>query len=503
MKKHNYWLDSICLTKIQARGIHLCFFIVSMLSSPLCVIAQKSDVFVAGYKEIPIKVFDKEIDQMINEIGIPGLSLAIINNNEIVYSKAYGKKRLGDNTPVDDGTVFEAASLTKSFLVYVAHKMVDEGLLELDKPMYEYLAYEPLEHDSRYKLITPHMILSHSSGIENWRRDNNEDKLEILSTPGEKFVYSGEGFHYLAKVIESILQKPYEQYVDQMIIQPFGLQNTYIRFDTINSIPSNFAVGYDFFGNEVEKWKNINAVPASGNNLNAKDFAKLVIQTFNGKNLSKDRIADITSGEVKMVPGNPSSLYLGAGYMINYMEQDTLVSFAGSNDGYKAWVSYSVVNKRGFVFFTNSEIGISILKRLNEISVNLPIDPLLSLLQFPQYPSDLFPLLKVYNNKTPKEMFLKISELDHKKESGIDFSVLNMLSSIIQKKDKLTAKSLMQENTKLHPDNAAAFYNLAQFSMNMSEYQLAYDNFKKCKELNGDYGDLDKKLMFCREKLNN
>lgn len=79
--------------------------------------------------------------------------------------------------------------------------MVDQGILNLDQPLYTYLPYSDIAHDDRYKLITARMILCHTSGFPNWRFLNADKKLDIKFTPGTQYLYSGEGFEYLANVI--------------------------------------------------------------------------------------------------------------------------------------------------------------------------------------------------------------------------------------------------------------------------------------------------------------
>ena len=111
-----------------------------------------------------------------------GLSLALIDNNEVVYYNAYGQKECNKNKKVNKRTVFNGASLTKTYLLYTVLKLADERKIDLDKPVYQYLEYPRLEHDERYKLITARMLLNHSSGIENWQDRNDPKKLEILVT---------------------------------------------------------------------------------------------------------------------------------------------------------------------------------------------------------------------------------------------------------------------------------------------------------------------------------
>ena len=81
-----------------------------------------------------------------DDVGIPGLSFAVIDQNKVVYYNSFGYKYIedGEKQTVDNETVFEACSLSKSFLVYAAHSMVDQGILDLDKPLHEYMKYQNL-----------------------------------------------------------------------------------------------------------------------------------------------------------------------------------------------------------------------------------------------------------------------------------------------------------------------------------------------------------------------
>ena len=460
--------------------------------SPTAKEQAPANTFMANGKTVNKAEFDANMNNMLAESGIPAISVAIISDNQVVYTNQYGYKNMASKAAVDEATVFEAASLTKCFLTYVAHKLVQEGKLDLDKPMHEYLPHDRLAYDERYKQITPRMLLSHTSGIENWQYMNNPDTLEILRNPGEGFVYSGEGYQYLNLVIEQILGKTYDEYMEELVFKPFGLKHTYTRYDTTNNVPANYATGYSFFAKEIDKWKNQIAVPASGNHLPAADFAKMMIGAFNGENLTPATITQLTQPVAKMAPPVPNSPSMSLGYMTVYPENDTIISFGGSNDGYKAWVSYSTVSNSGLVFMTNNDIGVSALKYINELTVNLDLSDYLFLLEFPQYPSDLFPVLKAFNEGTIDDMLAKVNEINTAKaaDGGIAFSEMNMLSSILFKGSREAALKLMEQNAELHPDNPEAFFNLAQINMAMNNLEKAYEYLKKCQAINPDYNGL-------------
>jgi len=143
-------------------------FFIGLALVANCSVAQEKEFFVSNNEKINKKEFDKKIDSVLAITNIPAVSLAIIEDNKIVYSNSFGYKHQLKKELVDNNTLFEACSLSKIYLVAAAYKLVDQGLLDLDKPIFEYKTNEKLAYDARYKSITPRMILSHTSGIENW-----------------------------------------------------------------------------------------------------------------------------------------------------------------------------------------------------------------------------------------------------------------------------------------------------------------------------------------------
>src|SRR5690606_25082782 len=158
----------------------------------------KPETYIAtlnDHKIEPEKI-DTFIQHKMDSLNIPGMSVAVINDAEIVYYRTFGVVSTNTNDPVVNTTLFDAGSISKTMFAYLVLKMVDKDVLDLDTPLYKYLPYPDIEYDERYKLITARMILSHRSGFPNWRFLNKDKKLDIKFTPGTDFLYSGEGFEY-------------------------------------------------------------------------------------------------------------------------------------------------------------------------------------------------------------------------------------------------------------------------------------------------------------------
>jgi len=139
--------------------------------------------------------------QVLDKSGATALSVAVIQGPQVVFQRSMGIVDKKTKGAVDEQTVFRTASLSKPVFAYLVMKLTEEGVPELDKPLYQYLKrplyeypeYSGLKNDDRYKLLTARILLSHQSGFPNWRRVRSGGRLNFEFTPGEKFRYSGEG----------------------------------------------------------------------------------------------------------------------------------------------------------------------------------------------------------------------------------------------------------------------------------------------------------------------
>ncbi|NIV95701.1 serine hydrolase, partial [candidate division KSB1 bacterium] len=159
------------------------------------------------------------IPQLMDKAQIPGLSIALIKDAEVLWNGSFGVKSLESNQAVNDSTIFQAASLSKAVFAYAVLKMVERGDLLLDTPLSHYLP--DYVDDERIDQITARIVLSHTTGFPNWRPRDGD--LEIHFMPGSKFSYSGEGYVYLQKVIEHITGLTLNEFMKQNVFEPLGM----------------------------------------------------------------------------------------------------------------------------------------------------------------------------------------------------------------------------------------------------------------------------------------
>ncbi len=157
--------------------------------------------------------------------NVPGLAVAIIKDGRLAWSQGFGVKKAGATDAVDSDTLFGAASLSKPVFAYAVLRMREEKIIDLDRPLWEYLPYEDLPAVENAKLITARHVLSHSTGLQNWRF-NRDQRLRIAFKPGERFTYSGEGFFYLQRVLEVITGRGFEEYMRERVLKPLGMPSS-------------------------------------------------------------------------------------------------------------------------------------------------------------------------------------------------------------------------------------------------------------------------------------
>ncbi|UXE67974.1 MAG: serine hydrolase [Chryseotalea sp. WA131a] len=472
------------LTHLMRKGI-LSIALLSLLAiSWFPLYAQNRDHFTINDKKINTRSFDQEIERIRKDILAPGLGIAIIDNNKIVYDLVYGYKVNSDTASrLDKTSVFELASLSKPFLSYVALKLADEGKLDLDKPVYQYLENTDLDHDERYKLITPRMILNHSSGIENWRDYNNPDVLEILATPGTKFIYSGEGYVYLSRAIARILKKPYEEYIDEMVLRPLKLESTFTKFtrlyrpdSTYSLSPGNYLMGHNALLDKTYKQIYFEPDPAGANMASVADYARFLLFFLKKGNLSEASRRSLFSAGTGMTDKDPG-LSMNPAFIISITAKDTIIAHGGSNDGFKHVFYYSKVSKRGFVLFTNYDRGYTMAKVLNEMTAGIDITPIINTYDITQYPSVVPYLLKTYLERGSRELLKYLSDLKHKKE--ISEKAFTEVALAIKYRDKDLAIQVLNEAANTYPSSTAVQYYLAYVNMESCNFETAKFHFSK------------------------
>jgi len=331
-----------------------------------------------------------EIDATVNRVmyaaKVAGLGLALLNDRKIVYLKTYGFRERKKALPLTQNSVMSAASFSKVAFAYMVMQLVQEGVLDLDKPVFQYLPkvlpeyseYKDLTGDERYKKITSRMLLDHTAGFPNWRRFEDDGKLHIHFEPGSRFAYSGEGIMLLQFVVETVTKKSLEDLMQERVFRPLGMRRTgmvsHLRFE------SDSANGYDGQENSLGPQRRLQAQAAGSMKTTPLDFARFIQAVLQGQGLRKEtkelmlspQIEILSKHEFPSLAFEPTEenrsirLSYGLGWGLYRTPYGKALFKEGHDEG---WRNYTVCFDDagiGIVMMTNSSNGESIYKELLE-----------------------------------------------------------------------------------------------------------------------------------------
>lgn len=301
----------------------------------------------------------KDLDQFVKTYldfyEIPGASLALIKNGEVVYHKAYGTKNTFTGDKVTNKTLFAAGSVTKPVFAFAVCRLAERGIIDLDKPLYQYLPYKAIAHDKRHKLITARFVLSHRTGLPNWIY-NKYAKVDLRFTPGTKFSYSGEGFEYLKRVIVKITGKDISTILKEEVLTPLNLKNIYFKENKY--LAKNVSHGHY---NNLPTLSELPVNPGMAWSMHteAKALSNFVLGLWNKKGLKPATYQDMFHHHSKVsysyLPGWKE--YFGLGISMETTPFGPTFGHSGDTGDFKCLFKMYKDLKVGFVLFTNSDTG--------------------------------------------------------------------------------------------------------------------------------------------------
>jgi len=328
---------------------------------------------------------DASVNQWMQQAHVTGLGIAVFNDGKIVYLHAYGSRDTEKGLPLTPDTVMAAASLSKAAFATVVMHLVQKQVLDLDKPVYQYLPkplpeypnYADLQGDERYRKITLRILMSHTSGFPNWRWFEDDHKLKIHFEPGTHYAYSGEGIQLAQLVIETVTGKSLTALMEEDLFAPLQMTRTSMVWEP--SFESDFANGYDEHGHLLGPQKRSKPGAAGSMQTTLHDYA-----TFLSAVMRRQILDESTSGKMFMpqimihsVHQFPSlapetttvndAIRLGAGLGWGIYTSPYGQAFfkGGYDDGWRhQGICFS--NGSGMIIMTNSSNGDQVFKPLFE-----------------------------------------------------------------------------------------------------------------------------------------
>lgn len=311
---------------------------------------------------------EKAFSDILLSRGVLAAGAAVIRNGELVWTGYFGEQSPG--TPASKHTMFNVASITKTVAAETILRLAAVEKLSLDESMTSYWVDPDIADDPRHAALTPRVALTHTTGFLNWRFFSPDGKLRLVSDPGEKFGYSGEGFAYLARYVERKLGRDFESLAKQYVFEPSGMANVSMRargelFDRI-AVVTNAKGTYKPFC-RPSGWCAPEGTFGAADDMvvTVEDYAAFLIGTMKAQGLTPALAADREriqapldedfDADCRARKGCPRAQGYGLGWEVVDFGDNKLIGHGGNDWAEVALAYYYTRSRDGLIIFMSGE----------------------------------------------------------------------------------------------------------------------------------------------------
>lgn len=357
-----------------------------------------------GYaQEAPSKDFDDYVNKALKDWDVPGLAIAIVKNDQIVFAKGYGVRKLGDTSAVDEKTLFAIGSSSKAFTSAAIAMLVDDGKLKLDDPATKYLPGFQLFDPYVTRELTVRDLLCHRSGLErgdflwygtSYSRDEIVRRVRYLKpTWSLRSMFGYQNIMYLAagQIVAGVSGKTWDDFIRDRIFKPLGMTSSSTSINDLKNADDVATPHAKIEGKvEIIPWRNIdNIAPAGSINSNVVDMAQWVrLQlgegVYKGQRLiSSGGAKEMHTAQTVIRMDPPWTLFYSDAHFLNYglgwflhdHRGRKVVEHGGNIDGMSALVAMIPEEKLGLVILTNlngTPLTSAIANRVYDLYLGVP-----------------------------------------------------------------------------------------------------------------------------------
>lgn len=317
-----------------------------------------------------IKDIDEYITKAAKDWQMPGVAVAIVRNDSVIFAKGYGVRDLNKGGAVDENTLFVIASCTKAFTTAALSMLIDQKKIAWDDPVIKYLKDFQMYDPWVTKEITIRDLVTHRSGLETFSGDimwlgSNYDRKEVIrrarflkptSSFRTRFGYQNIMYSTAGEVIPAVTDTSWDDFIKARILIPLGMKRSVTRISDLVKM-DNIASAHQFRNgktNVIGYYPVDNVAAAAAINSSVYEVAQWIrLQLgkgiYNGKRLlSQWSIADMWSNQTALRNGN-----YGLGWSINYYKGKKIIDHGGGMPGMISEVCLVPEENLGFVILTN------------------------------------------------------------------------------------------------------------------------------------------------------
>lgn len=334
---------------------------------------------------------DNAVPAILDAHGAPGVAIGFVEGSKVVGYKFYGFADVKTQSVYDEHTLFNIGSISKVAAGWAVMQLVQEGKVDLDKPINSYLKRWQIP-ESKYnsQLVTLRNVMSHTSGLSvgpvvGWDKpteksivdflngDNNTaGEVKLIVEPNSQFLYSGGGYAVIQLLIEDVSGQKFNEFVTSKVLLPLGMTST--TFEVNEELMERSATPYDQEGKETPMLY-FAATAAAGMHTTTRDltlFSSALLKDDKGMFIGQRLLKEEWISEL-MKPVDSTDNRMSISYFID--EENESFGFAGYNTGWIALTRTIVGRNYGYAILTNSnispitnEVDALILKAMNESS---------------------------------------------------------------------------------------------------------------------------------------
>ena len=348
------------------------------------ILIISSSILLEGQRSAAIRNVDQYLQNYLERTPVPGFAIAIVEDDQVIYNKAYGVEREGYANPMTPNSILAIDALARGFTAMAVLQLVDQGKLNLDDPVTDYIPWFQTSNKDFSDQVTIRMCLSNTSGIppqfESKPTLDDQDGLRdfiasfeqhvIKRRPGMSHEYCDEGYSIIHYIIESISGLDYADYIEQKILTPLGMSNSSAIYQEDLNILHGHEMDLAACRPAVYARPDPNFTAAGSQFYSTtEDLSHYMIALINGgyykgkQVISKAGLAELfktnTSfeGLGTMLGGNGIDIQYALGWMGMSIEDRDIMIHTGGNGKSGAILGINIAKNQAFVILFNADVN--------------------------------------------------------------------------------------------------------------------------------------------------
>ncbi|WP_233080942.1 serine hydrolase domain-containing protein [Rheinheimera soli] len=315
---------------------------------------------------------------------VPAVSIAVVNNGQLEWARAYGVNVVGQTEHTTPSTLFQTASISKAISAMAALHLVEQGKLKLDGDVNNQLKSWKLPDNQFTKehKVSLRQLLNHSGGVNvhgfhgytdkqtapnllavlNGDAPANSAAVRVEAIPGTQWSYSGGGYSIIQLMMMEASKQDFPQLLEDIVLAPLDMQHSRFAARLPKEDRNNAAAGHNGSGAAIPGlWHQYPELAAAGMWSTATDLAKIMIEVQKSEAGTSDKILSSQMTKTMLTRGLGET---GLGFFVEQQQDRTSFSHSGGNEGFRTLLFGYTKTGQGAVVLTNSDNGRALIQEI-------------------------------------------------------------------------------------------------------------------------------------------